>query len=58
MESHKKSVAGLVDFYMLLGGESKKASKDSNARTVVFYLPIMPLKQEFRTVLSGLKNGS
>ena len=57
MKNSKKSVAGLAAVWQSLGGENKPVSKDLNAKSVVFCLPVMLLINDWKIGLSGSKNG-
>jgi hypothetical protein len=56
-ENAKKSVAGLADPWLLLGGENSRVNNDLNVKTVVFYLRKIALVSASIIVLFGLKNG-
>lgn len=57
MKTSKKSVVGVVKVLTQLNGESKKESKDLNAKIVVFFLLLKANLLPIQIDLFGLKNG-
>lgn len=57
MERFKKSGAGHAAVWLLLSGESEKKDSDLNARAVEYSSPVTIQTSDWKTGLSGLKNG-
>lgn len=57
MEKFKKSAAGHAAIWLLLSGELEIKDSDLNARTVEYSSPVTIRGSDWKTGLSGLKNG-
>jgi hypothetical protein len=56
-EKPKKSDAGPVEVYLLLGGVNNSANSDLNANNAVFYSPVTIQRGALLIALYGFANG-